>query len=158
MDRQQLENMCLQGLTQREIASATNKSQTTIRYWLAKYDLKRKRKNVRCKQCGNTDINKMMLNGLHSHRSLCKACHNQNTIKRGQANKRSYIEYLGGQCSRCGYNKCVSALELHHKNPAEKDPTFKSIRYWGLKKAKIELDKCILLCANCHREEHTMGR
>ena len=87
-------------------------------------------------------------------KSLCKACHNKNTIARGWKNKADYIQYLGGTCDFCGYGKSQWALEFHHKDPNEKDLNFKSIRYWGLEKAKEELDKCILLCANCHREEH----
>jgi hypothetical protein len=86
--------------------------------------------------------------------SLCKSCHNKNTIKRGQRNRNMYIEYLGGKCERCGYNRCNAALEFHHRDPSKKDPTFQGIRYWGLEKARKELDKCVLLCSNCHREEH----
>lgn len=86
--------------------------------------------------------------------TLCKACHNQNTIERGRKNKQKYIDYKGGKCENCGYDTCSDALEFHHKDPIQKDPSFKSIRYWGLEKAKEELDKCLLLCANCHREKH----
>ena len=46
------------------------------------------------------------------------------------------------------------SLDFHHNNPEEKDMKFESIRYWGLEKAKEELDKCTLLCRNCHGEEH----
>tara|TARA_Y100000310_G_C20007586_1_gene501398 strand:+ start:67 stop:510 length:444 start_codon:yes stop_codon:yes gene_type:complete len=110
--------------------------------------------NVLCK-CGETDINKMMNKGggRKSH-SLCKSCHNFNTIERGRKNRLAYIQYKGGKCSNCGYDKCPDALEFHHPDPAQKDPTFRSIRYWGIKKAQNELDKCILLCCNCHREIH----
>ena len=105
--------------------------------------------------CGEKDISKMMNKGSQrKSKSLCKACHNRNTIERGKKNREEYIAYLGSSCSVCGYNKCHSALEFHHKNPKQKDPKFTSIRYWGLEKAKDELDKCILLCSNCHREEH----
>lgn len=63
------------------------------------------------------------------------------------------VEYKGGCCERCGYNKSISALEFHHKNPQEKDfsPSGKSISWERMKK---EIDKCILVCANCHREIH----
>lgn len=87
-------------------------------------------------------------------RIRCKSCHNKQTIDRGQKNKQLYVDYKGGKCEKCNYNKCIDALEFHHLDPNEKDPNFKSIRYWGLEKAKIELNKCALLCSNCHREEH----
>ncbi len=108
-------------------------------------------------RCGETDENKMMNNGGgRRSKSLCKSCHNKQTIKRGRANRLIYIDYMGGKCLNCGYSKCVEALEFHHIDKFKKDPTFKSIRYWGFEKAKKELDKCVLLCSNCHREEHSV--
>ena len=65
------------------------------------------------------------------------------------------IEYLGGKCERCGYNDCVAAFDFHHKDPSKKDFSISSggrTRSW--EKIKKELDKCELLCANCHREHH----
>lgn len=87
-------------------------------------------------------------------KTLCKSCHNFNTIERGRKNKQDFIDYKGGHCVRCGYKSCLDALEFHHRNPLEKDPSFRSLRYWGFEKAKEELDKCDLVCANCHREIH----
>jgi hypothetical protein len=86
--------------------------------------------------------------------TLCKDCHNKKTIERGMGNKNRYLDYKGGKCEHCGYEKCQDALEFHHIEPSHKDPSFKSIRYWGFEKAKPELDKCLLLCSNCHREKH----
>ena len=69
--------------------------------------------------------------------------------------KKLAVEYKGGECMKCGYSKCMSALEFHHINPNEKDF---GISQDGLNKSwdkiKKELDKCILVCANCHREIH----
>lgn len=109
----------------------------------------------KCKQCGETDENKMMNKGGGRRAlSLCKRCHNINTIERGRRNKDLYIKYKGGKCELCGYDKCHAAMDFHHLDPDEKDPGVSSIRYWGLAKAKEELDKCLLVCANCHREIH----
>lgn len=69
--------------------------------------------------------------------------------------KLRIVEYLGGKCSRCGYDKCRAALNAHHKDPSTKSfgLSAKGItRSWETVKA--EADKCILLCANCHMEEH----
>jgi len=68
--------------------------------------------------------------------------------------KLKAIEYKGGECQRCGYNKCYSAMDFHHRDPAEKDMVWSQIRRQSLEMITKELDKCDLLCANCHREEH----
>jgi predicted HNH restriction endonuclease len=65
------------------------------------------------------------------------------------------IEYKGGECSICSYNKCLKALEFHHLDSSKKDFGISAKGYtrsWMI--IKKELDKCILLCANCHREVH----
>jgi len=68
--------------------------------------------------------------------------------------KEKSIEYKGGCCERCGYNKCNTALEFHHLNPNKKDFTIGSYTVLGWERVKEELDKCIMVCANCHREIH----
>ena len=69
--------------------------------------------------------------------------------------KKMAIEYKGGCCQECGYDKAKTALEFHHLDPKKKDFGISSkghTRSW--EKIKEELDKCILLCSNCHREIH----
>jgi len=65
----------------------------------------------------------------------------------------------GGKCSRCGYKRCLDALDFHHIDPSTKDRTYNSIasifRNCSIEKACAEAAKCILICANCHREEHS---
>jgi hypothetical protein len=68
--------------------------------------------------------------------------------------KERAIEYKGGKCEKCGYKKCNRALEFHHTSPNEKDFTISKYSVLSWNKVKIELDKCILICANCHRELH----
>jgi 5-methylcytosine-specific restriction endonuclease McrA len=65
--------------------------------------------------------------------------------------KQKAVDYKGGKCIKCGYKKCLSALEFHHINPEEKEG-YNS--HWTFERNKIELNKCVLLCANCHREIH----
>ena len=62
-------------------------------------------------------------------------------------------DYLGGCCSLCGYNKCTSALEFHHIDPSNKEYEI-AAKNKSFENMKSELDKCVLLCANCHREAH----
>ena len=69
--------------------------------------------------------------------------------------KEMSVEYKGGKCSECGYNKCINALEFHHLDAYEKDFSIGNnghTRSW--ERIRIELDKCIIVCANCHREIH----
>ena len=65
------------------------------------------------------------------------------------------VEYKGGNCVRCGYDKYMGALEFHHLDPTKKDYTLAHLKVTNFHdKIKNELDKCILVCANCHREIH----
>lgn len=92
--------------------------------------------------------------------SYCKQCNHQNTLDRQREFKNKIVEYMGGKCARCGYNKCNAALQFHHLDPTEKDFNLSKVRHTSWKnnseKIKTELDKCIMLCANCHFEEHAL--
>lgn len=70
-----------------------------------------------------------------------------------QKTKLKAIEYKGGKCQICGYNKCTRSLQFHHLDPNEKDFGI-SRGTKSFEKLKPELDKCILVCANCHGEIH----
>ena len=81
--------------------------------------------------------------------------YNYNDVKNWRLKKKKKaIEYKGGKCEKCGYDKCISAMEFHHLNPLEKDFSISSNINMSYEKIKKELDKCILVCANCHREIH----
>lgn len=88
-------------------------------------------------------------------RYRCVKCRSEATQKRRDKTKELLVEYKGGKCEICGYNKCIGALEFHHKNPFEKDFGIAAKGYTrSIEKNKEEVDKCILVCANCHREIH----
>ena len=73
--------------------------------------------------------------------------------KRRKKIKVMAIEYKGGKCQSCGYNKYPGALELHHIDRTQKSFGIGDKGYTrSWEKVKAELDKCVLLCANCHRE------
>ena len=75
--------------------------------------------------------------------------------KRRKKIREMALKYKGDKCERCGYNRCLEALEFHHTNFSGKDFSVSSKGYTrSWKRVKEELDKCILLCANCHREVH----
>lgn len=83
-----------------------------------------------------------------------RACKNKTAVaKKRKKIKLKAIEYKGGKCCKCGYDKCIEALEFHHLNPFEKKFAISGkghTKSW--EKVKEELDKCDLVCANCHRE------
>jgi len=79
--------------------------------------------------------------------------------KRNKANKMALVEeYKRSGCVVCGYNKCSQALDLHHIDPSTKEDSIANLVCGsGIKKLEEELKKCIILCANCHREHHAEG-
>lgn len=85
---------------------------------------------------------------------LCKECVVVSNKERQRNTKRLAVNYKGGECVKCGYNKCIGALEFHHLDPTTKDKDYFNSRGGLTVDLKKELDKCILICANCHREEH----
>lgn len=75
--------------------------------------------------------------------------------RRKQAKINLKIKF-GGKCNRCGYSKCLAALQFHHTDPTQKDGMVSRImKTNGAAAAKIEAQKCELICANCHAEEHS---
>lgn len=76
-------------------------------------------------------------------------------VNKSRGNKKLLIlEVLGNKCAICGYDKCSAALEAHHINPKDKKFTISNYAYKSYEDLREELKKCILLCANCHREVH----
>lgn len=68
--------------------------------------------------------------------------------------KLKLIEYKGGKCKVCGYDKPIpSAYNFHHRDPLKKDFTI-SGKSWSFERLKQEVEKCDLVCANCHAEIH----
>jgi 5-methylcytosine-specific restriction endonuclease McrA len=78
--------------------------------------------------------------------------------KRRASEMRVWIQGYKAErgCQKCGYNKCSAALDFHHVDPNDKEfPIAKMWSYgWGKDRVSRELEKCIVLCANCHRELH----
>jgi hypothetical protein len=87
--------------------------------------------------------------------SYCKDCHNKNMQARQKSIKQQCVDYKGSSCQICGYSKYIGALEFHHTNEKEeKQFSIAQHRNSSFAAVKAELDKCVLLCANCHREVH----
>jgi len=67
--------------------------------------------------------------------------------ERARANRRAYFKR-----KFCAYCKAGKDLQMHHVNPAEKISN--SIWTWAEKRRNAELEKCIVLCASCHKKVH----
>ena len=75
---------------------------------------------------------------------------------RAASRKMELIDLKGGKCEMCGYDKNISALEFHHIDPSTKKHNLDSrfLANSSYEKIAEEVDKCMLLCSNCHKEIH----
>ena len=103
------------------------------------------------KECKHHGITEFVLENRGAYR--CKKCRSASVSKRRKNLKIKLVNFFGGKCVLCGYSKCIEALEFHHLDPLKK--SF-GVSFAGATRAydKIleEAKKCILVCANCHRE------
>ena len=92
-------------------------------------------------------------------RSDCKECHSKQVKDRYVQNKAVINALKETQsCVKCGYNKCVAALDYHHIDETTKtDTVAKLSTHSNIETALKETEKCIILCANCHREFHYLN-
>jgi hypothetical protein len=101
-----------------------------------------------CESCGR-EYRYFIYRG-HTKR-LCNSCR-INDRRRRVERKQRMVAYKGGACQLCGYSRCLRALDFHHVDPDTKRFNFSgnSLRRWETVQA--ELDKCVLVCSNCHDE------
>ena len=89
------------------------------------------------------------------NRWRCLKCQSEAVQRRRIKVKEMSVQYKGGKCEICGYDKYLGALDFHHLDPTQKDFGVAAKGYTrSWETIKKELDKCILVCANCHREIH----
>ena len=116
--------------------------------------------------------------GRHKKATLCKECANaqtresyktlmtnpENRVNKNnkrklvlQERKRLAVEHKGGSCEDCGgvYPLCV--YDFHHVDPKTKDYDPSQAAAISVETMFKELDKCVLLCSNCHRIRHYTG-
>ena len=170
MNKELLISLIDKGLSVREMISYTEKSYSNIRYWLKKYDIKTKRTGriskiiddkKFCKICKKEKhIDEFYKNkkrekvGINTYCKKCSNLYHQNRVKDV---KIKMINYKGGKCEDCNLkleNSHYSVYDFHHLDPLEKDSNFGKIKYQKWNTIEKEIDKCKLLCANCHRLEH----
>src|SRR5574341_613506 len=64
------------------------------------------------------------------------------------------IERFSNKCNDCQQSFPPCVYDFHHFDPSQKDINIGNKMGWSLKRLMKELDKCIMLCANCHRIRH----
>ncbi len=110
---------------------------------------KRAKKDKRyftCKICGKCRFQ----SGTNLECATCRGRRDRHTTR------LRAVEHLGGKCNACGYNRCIEALDFHHLR--DKLFTVATCWHWSWEKVESEINKCVLLCANCHRELHAKSR
>ena len=111
------------------------------------------------KKCPHHGETEFATEGKIRVRWRCKKCRVEHVTRCRQNRKKKCVEYKGCECKNCGYKKCIDALEFHHRDPSKKEFSIAcsgATRSWA--RTKKELDKCDLLCANCHREVEAAAR
>ena len=102
---------------------------------------------IKCKLCNNK-----FESYENRGRARCGSCNTK--IRRYRA-KSAAIKYLGGKCSKCGWQGNQAALQFHHTNSKNKDFIIGNVANKSWESIKAELKKCALLCANCHSIAHS---
>lgn len=103
-----------------------------------------------CRTCPTTGEE----NFYKTARYQCKSCWNKRTAKDQQDKVILLKTEYGGKCAKCGYDKCIDALEFHHLDPSIKEFHLGEHRGRSLENLRQEMEKCILVCRNCHTELH----
>lgn len=108
----------------------------------------------KCIKCGDENPGNFYTRRGDRYYSYCKKCTTVVTSERQRKNKKDAVEYKGGRCCICGYDKCDASLDFHHLDPDAKEYTISHFHGRVIESLKEELDKCILVCRNCHGEIH----
>ena len=160
--RDALEAAIGSGATLAEIAERLDRSISTIRYWLNRYELKTVNRRGRRPRCGDGSptamfecrrhgVTEFILEGRGYYR--CKQCRAAAVAKRRRVVKKKLVEEAGGACVLCGYVRCPNALQFHHIEPSSKKFHLAHRGHSrSIARSREEMRKCVLLCANCHAE------
>jgi len=166
--REDLEALVETGKSIAEIAAAIGRSKATVRHWLIRCGLKTHNSRGRrpwgearaakqaglatvimhCARHGETDF---WLTGRGYYR--CKRCRSDAVVARRRKVKTILVEEAGGACCICGYDYNMRALHFHHVEPSQKrhELNARGVAI-ALGKLRVEAQKCVLLCSNCHAE------
>ena len=113
-----------------------------------------------CNKCNKEKDEKEFRRVGKYYRNTCLFCENEESKLLVDITK-DYVDNKKVCCSKCGYDKCINALDFHHINSTEKEYSLCVLRKrkWSVHTKELidkELEKCIVLCATCHREIHSI--
>jgi hypothetical protein len=166
LDREELAMYLRAGFTIRDMAEATDRSTTALRHWLRRYGLQTYRSELRAASDAaradglsrptlRCDTHGLTVFGQRGDDPAyrCLRCRSEAVTRRRRRVKAKLVEEAGGRCVVCAYDRHLGALQFHHLDPGEKRFTIATIGVsLSLERARREVGKCILLCANCHAE------
>lgn len=110
-----------------------------------------------CRKCNETKPMELFVKHKqckNGYAHYCKSCDALTTSQLRRDAKLKAVEYKGGACGRCGGVFPPAVYDFHHIDPTQKDADPGTLMGRKWEKVKEELDKCVLLCANCHRLTH----
>ena len=117
-----------------------------------------------CKECNRIHARKWEIDNPEKYKLKCKRWYRANPdyVKKRNANRKEDISNFvlkykeGKSCFICGYNKISGILEFHHKTRDDKNFNISeaSSNHVGDETLMKEIEKCNLICPNCHREIH----
>jgi len=166
--RDELEALVEANMSIAQIAEAVDRSKATVRHWLIRYGLKTKsgvgrRRRAESLAAFESGVREFTMHcprhGLAPHRRdvrgyfRCNACGGEAVSRRRRKVKALLVQEAGGACCICGYDRTMRALHFHHLEPSQKRHEINAKgAAIALAKLRIEAQKCVLLCSNCHAE------
>lgn len=165
VDPQRLAQLVERGASIQEMGDEFGAGRSTIRYWLRKLGLETersarlretrvackegaKRAYFRCRKHGHTAFYARPEGGFR-----CGRCSSEAVSKRRRSLKRKLVEEAGGRCALCGFDDHPAALQFHHLDPLTKSFALaEGGLSRGIAQSRAEMQKCVLLCANCHAQ------
>lgn len=115
------------------------------------------------KTCSTCNVEKLITEFYSTKKrtqTLCKKCFNSYCVERWIKKKIDAINYKGNKCVDCSLSypeQPYVIFDFHHLNPLEKDVDWSKLRLKSDESIKKELDKCVILCSNCHRIRHHLN-
>ena len=113
-----------------------------------------------CSSCNEKKTLTEFYSTKNKTQALCKKCFNVYCVNRWVQKKIDAITYKGGKCTDCSITypeQPYVIFDFHHLVPSEKDVDWTKLRLKSDESIKKELDKCVLLCSNCHRKRHHLS-
>ena len=163
IEKELLEKYLTEKKSGQKIAVLCGCSLSTVRHWMKNYGLKfaniPKKNNGKekiCTLCKELKPAKEFYrNNRASGHSHCKPCLSGEQRDRLRVKKIGAVKLKGGKCIVCGYDRYVGSFDFHHLDPTQKDVNISRLnRTIDDPILLAELDKCVLLCRNCHSEVH----